>query len=65
MITVNGKGFPWEEGLTVKRLLEKKGYTYPAIVVTINGTPIAEEQYAVTLINDGDEVKAIHMIAGG
>ncbi len=65
MITVNNRDFPWEQGLTVRKLLQLKGYTFPAIVVVINGTPVAEDQYDSTEINDGDNVKAIHLIAGG
>jgi sulfur carrier protein len=65
MITVNGRDFPWEEGLTVEKLLQKKGYTFPAIVVIINGNSVPEAEFHNTKIWDGDEVKAIHLIAGG
>jgi sulfur carrier protein len=65
MITVNGRDFPWEEGLTVEKLLQKKGYTFPAIVVIINGNSVPEAEFHKTKIWDGDEVKAIHLIAGG
>ena len=65
MINVNGKGYPWQEGLTVKQLLAKKGFTFPLIVVTINGVPVAESEYGYTIIADGDDVKAIHLIGGG
>ncbi|HZW83236.1 MAG TPA: sulfur carrier protein ThiS [Candidatus Deferrimicrobium sp.] len=65
MITVNGRDFPWEEGLTVEKLLQQKGYTFPAIVVIINGNPVPEDEFYKTKISDGAEVKAIHLIAGG
>ncbi|MBO8137860.1 MAG: sulfur carrier protein ThiS [Desulfotomaculum sp.] len=65
MIKVNGRDFPWEEGLTVKKLLEKKNYTFPSIVIKINGRTIPEDQWDKTIINDGDDVKAIHLITGG
>lgn len=67
MIKVNGFDFPWEEGLTVTKLLEKKGYTFNAnlIVVRINNETISEEEYDTTLINDGDEVQALHIFGGG
>ncbi|MFZ5966512.1 MAG: sulfur carrier protein ThiS [Bacillota bacterium] len=65
MIKVNSKDFEWEEGLTVQRLLEKKRYTYPKIIVKINGHLISKEEYHSTLINDGDDVQAIHLLAGG
>lgn len=65
MIKVNGRNFQWEEGLTVEKLLEKKRYTFPKIIVKINGVLIKKEEWPDTIINDGDDVKAIHIFAGG
>ncbi len=65
MIKVNGEDFPWEEGLTVKKLLERKGYTFPTIVVLIDGLSVPENEYESTIIPDGADVKAIHLMAGG
>ncbi|MTI81094.1 MAG: sulfur carrier protein ThiS [Firmicutes bacterium] len=65
MIKVNGRDFPWEEGLTVTKLLEKKNYTFPSIVIKINDKTISEDQWEIMAIEDGDDVKAIHLITGG
>ncbi|KAB3531037.1 sulfur carrier protein ThiS [Alkaliphilus pronyensis] len=65
MIKVNSKDFEWEEGLTVQKLLDKKKYTFPKIYVTINGEIVEKEEYDITLIKDGDDVKVIHLLAGG
>lgn len=65
MIKVNSRDFEWQEGLTVQRLLELKEYTYVKIFVKINGIIIEKEDYATTLIKDGDDVKVIHLLAGG
>ncbi|MCG8538677.1 MAG: sulfur carrier protein ThiS [Clostridia bacterium] len=65
MIKVNGRDFQWEEGLTVEKLLEKKRYVFPKIIVRINGELIKKEDWPETIINDGDDVKAIHVFAGG
>lgn len=65
MITVNGKEFPWEEALSVKQLLDKKGYTFPLLVVKINGKSIPKSEYDLTLVHDGDHVQVIHLISGG
>lgn len=65
MITVNGKKVPYEEGLTVEKLLEKKGYVYPRIIVRINDKIIEEEDYSNTIINIGDQVQCLHLMAGG
>ncbi|MFT9496121.1 sulfur carrier protein ThiS [Anaerosolibacter sp.] len=65
MIKVNGREFEWHEGLTVEQLLDKKRYTYPKIIVKINEKLINKEQYVSTVIYDGDDVKVIHLLAGG
>lgn len=65
MIQVNGRNFEWEEGLTVEKLLEKKRYVFPRIIVKINGIIIKKEDWPTAIINDGDDVKAIHIFAGG
>ena len=65
MIKVNSRDFEWQEGLTVQRLLALKEYTYVKIFVKINGAIVEKENYETTLIHDGDDVKVIHLLAGG
>ncbi|MBN1411196.1 MAG: sulfur carrier protein ThiS [Spirochaetales bacterium] len=65
MIQVNGRNFTWEDGLTVQRLIELKRYIYPHKIVRINDRIIQEEEYGSTLISSGDDVKVIHLMAGG
>ena len=65
MIKVNGRDFPWEQGLTVQALLDKLTFTFPLMAVAINDKGVTREEYAATLIEDGDVIKAIHLICGG
>ena len=65
MIKVNGRDREWEKDLTVDLLLKKCKYTFPLIMIKINGKYIPKEKYRNTLIKDNDEVQAIHSIAGG
>ena len=65
MIKVNGRDREWEENLTVALLLERCKYTFPLIMVKVNGKYISKEKYKDTLIIDGDDVHVIHSIAGG
>ena len=37
--------FEWEEGMTVRRLLELKKYAYPRIMVKINGEFVRDEEF--------------------
>lgn len=65
MIKVNNRDFEWEEGLTVQKLLDKKRYTYPKLIVKVNDVLVPSEEYSSTVIRDGDDVKVIHLLAGG
>lgn len=65
MIKVNGRVFQWEEGMTVERLIHLKRFIYPRKIVRINEKIIAEEEYGSTVIHDEDDVKVIHLMAGG
>lgn len=65
MILLNGRESEWQEGLTVAKLLQIKKYTYPRIVVSLNNKVIPSEEYAATTIKDGDDVRVIHLMAGG
>lgn len=65
MISVNGRSFKWSEGLTISKLLELKRYTFSKIIVSINGEFVDPDAYDYTEIQKGDEVKAIHLLAGG
>lgn len=66
LIRINNRDeIEWEPGLTVTELLRRFRYTFPAIVVTINGEVIPEEEFPTRLIPDGADVRVIHLIAGG
>ncbi len=66
LVRVNNRDeIEWEPGLTVTELLRRFRYTFPAIVVTINGEVISEEEFPTRLIPDGADVRVIHLIAGG
>lgn len=66
MIRVNNRDeIEWEEGLTVSDLLDRFNYTFPHIVVTINGEVVHREDYPERTIPDKADVRVIHLIAGG
>jgi len=65
MLTVNDTEHPFHEGMTIKTLLDEKGFVFPLIIVKINGTVVEDAYFAETLLHDGDNVKAIHIFAGG
>ena len=65
MLLVNNTEHPFHEGMTIKTLLEEKGFVFHRIIVKLNGRVLKETDYAGTLLNDGDNVQAIHIFAGG
>lgn len=66
MIRVNKRTeVEWEEGITVADLLEKLNYTYPHIIVKVNGELVRRHAYDTFTIPDGADVRVIHLIAGG
>ena len=66
MIRINNRDeIEWEEGLTVSALLKRMRYTFPHIIVTIDGEVVPREEYDTRTIPDGANVRVIHLIAGG
>ncbi|MCK4835679.1 MAG: sulfur carrier protein ThiS [Candidatus Aminicenantes bacterium] len=65
-ITLNNRKTSFEsESLAVTELFTLMKYTFPMIVVKINGLVIKKDRYGTTIIHDGDTVEAIHLISGG
>jgi sulfur carrier protein len=66
MIRVNDKwDIPWLEGLTVNKVLEACGFTHREIVVSINGVLVPPDEHATRQVDDGDQVRVVHVIGGG
>jgi thiamine biosynthesis protein ThiS len=65
MLRVNNSDYSFREGLTIKTLMEEKGYIFHRIIVKLNGKVLEEADYAGVMLNDGDNVEAIHVFAGG
>jgi len=65
VIKVNGRDREWEQNLTVELLLKRCKYTFPLIMVKINGKYVPKEKYKDAMIMDNDDVQVIHSIAGG
>jgi sulfur carrier protein len=66
VILVNNRDkVAWEEGLTVSALLERFRYTFPHIIVKVDGEVVPREEYPTRTIPDDADVWVIHLIAGG
>ncbi|MCF7858937.1 MAG: sulfur carrier protein ThiS [Candidatus Cloacimonetes bacterium] len=65
MIKVNSTELKWEKGLTVEKLLNDNNFLKHLSVVKLNGHLIDRRSFATQLINDEDDIKIIHLVAGG
>ena len=65
MICVNQEEMEWEPGMTVQDVLERRKYTFPMIVVKVNGDVVHKEVYSSYQVQDGADVLVIHLISGG
>ena len=65
MLRVNNAEHPFHEGMTIRTLLDEKGYVFHRIIVKLNGSVVEDANFALTLLQDGDNVDAIQIFAGG
>jgi thiamine biosynthesis protein ThiS len=66
MIRVNDKfEIEWTEGMTVAQLLERLKFSFPLLIVSIDGVLVPNDEYATRQIPRDAEVKVLHMTAGG
>ncbi len=65
-ITVNGKEVDLDaRELTVRAFLTVMRFTFPMIVVKVNGALVRKDAWDSALVRDGDKVEAIHLMGGG
>ena len=66
MILVNRRDHvDWEEGMTVSSLLAVLRYSFPRIIVSVDGDLVPPEKYESYAIPDHADVRLIHLMAGG
>ena len=53
------------DALSVRAVLVAKGWSFPLIIVKINGKLAARDEWNTALVSDGDEMEAIHLVSGG
>ena len=64
-ITVNTQAVPWEENMTIDRILQVMRYSFRMLVVKVDGRLIKKEHYAASAVPEGAVVEVIHLISGG
>lgn len=64
-ITLNNETYPWEENLTISKIIKTKKFTFKMLVVKIDGNLVKKDQYSTITIPENADVKIIHLISGG
>lgn len=54
-----------EESLTVRELLNRKGWNFPLLIVRVNGALVEREGYETARLRDGADVDICHLVSGG
>jgi sulfur carrier protein ThiS len=53
------------ESLSVAEILARKRWSFPLLVVKINGGLVERADYGSRLVSGGDIVEAYHLVSGG
>lgn len=65
-ITLNNESTRLEgQSLSVRELLAAKGWSFPLIIVRVNGVLVPRDRWDGAMVNDGDSVDALHLVSGG
>jgi len=62
---VNENKQPWKEGITVRDALTMMNYTFPMLVIKLNGQLVKKQDYETAVIPQGADLRVIHLISGG
>lgn len=65
MITVNGQEMEWAAGMTVRDALERRKFSFPLVIVRVNGELVPRAEFDVHPVPDGAEVQVLHLMGGG
>mgnify|MGYP004702658003 CR=1 FL=1 len=65
-VLLNNDHFTLEgEHRSVREILAAKGWSFPLIVVKVNGVLIPRPSWDSAKVCDGDEMDAMHLVSGG
>jgi len=65
MITVNDEKIPWQEGMTVRELLESLPHEHDYAVVRVNDKYVSKPHFEEYQIPDNADIYLIPMVVGG
>lgn len=65
-ITLNNRNENFsEDHYSIKEIFTEMNFTFPRVIVKLNGKLIRKPAYAETMLTEGDNLEVIHLISGG
>jgi thiamine biosynthesis protein ThiS len=65
-ILLNNNQFTLEgDSHSVRAILAARGWSFPLIVVKVNGVLVPRPDWDTAVVCDGDEMDAMHLVSGG
>ena len=64
-LTVNNRPVHYVADETIQYLLKRLKFTFPLVIVKINGTHVSRNKYSTVIVPENADIKIIHMISGG
>ena len=65
-MVLNNRPYPdWHEGLTIRGVMEHMKFTWPKLVVKVNGQLIWPEDYDKVTLEEADDLKIYHLLGAG
>ncbi|OQA07945.1 MAG: Sulfur carrier protein ThiS [bacterium ADurb.Bin374] len=65
MLKVNGEPLKYVKDMTVSDVIKAKKFSFPLLIVKIDGVYIPRESYDATPVSDDATIDIIHLISGG
>ncbi len=65
MIVVNEQEMAWEAGMTVQDVLDRRKFSFPLVIVRVNGELVRRADFDTHTVEDGDRVQVLHLMSGG
>jgi sulfur carrier protein len=62
---INGTNIEIGREMTLKDLLESKGYKISRVAVELNGDIVPKSRYDHVIVSDGDSLEIVSIVGGG
>ena len=65
MVRINDNEIEWHDGMTVQDAMNEMHFSFPLVVVTVNGEVVPQNELEFHVLKDKDQVMVLHLTSGG